>query len=88
MTRIKVRCTGAHCNREIVWELLNGKNHPFDEVKHKRCGGTGKVEQLQATFDAPASGTIPCKGCHGTGLVLKSHFESCPDAAKFRKVKR
>ena len=87
MSQTRVRCTGATCNRMIIWDDLNGRPHPFDEVKCKPCNGKGSVPQLQATFDAPSAGNVACRRCRGMGTVLRSHFESCPDAAKFRKAK-
>lgn len=85
MSQTQVRCTGAHCNKLITWDDLNGRPHPYVAVKCKRCGGKGTVAQLQASFDAPASGVLACPRCHGKGTVLRSHFEDCVDAPKFRK---
>lgn len=90
MTRFAGTCTGANCGKDIVWDQLNGRPHPFDEVTCRQCKGKGTVPvppQASMFDDQPELLTkVDCTNCKGTGKVLRSHFQSCPNAAKFRRA--
>lgn len=90
MTQTELRCTGATCKATIVWDELQGRPHPFDRLKCKRCDGKGTITSLVGSFfeEGPQPGATACTRCKGSGTTLRSHFESCSDASKFRKVKR
>lgn len=83
MSEFVAVCRGPHCRRTIV--MRDG--HPYDTpTACAACGGSGVVEApSQLSFDGAPGGTAPCRLCKGTGQRLRSHFESCPDAAMFRR---
>lgn len=68
------------------WELRNNRPHPFDEVKCKTCDGTGKIAVMQPSMFTTPTTTAKCPKCDN-GIKLVSHFDSCPDAAMFRRPK-
>jgi DnaJ-class molecular chaperone len=84
----RTKCGGAHCEATIVWGELNGRAHPYDEIPCKNCAGAGRPQVVTRGFfeEGKPGDSMPCGRCKGRGFTLRSHFESCVDAATFRKA--
>lgn len=78
---------GGSCEAQVVMRMVEGHRRIFDAKpkKCKRCGGRGKVENLQPSLlEETYQATIPCGKCGGSGEVWTSHWQTCVDADKFR----
>ena len=79
-------CSGPTCKAKVTWDSLNGRPHPFDRVKCSVCKGSGRLPVYQGSMFDEGNETMKCRRCKGEGKVMRSHFQSCPDAERFRKA--
>lgn len=72
------------CHRPVVWGVLaNGKKMPIDP-EPLRFGGN--VEVFDEDEDPPRIVILRKGDPRPEGLLYRSHFASCPNAARHRKA--